>query len=58
MRNRVPLNRNLIRSGFLTVATMAALAGPIIIGIVNVKASEAQSESTELLPVGRQRQVR
>jgi len=37
---------------------MAALAGPIIIGIVNVKASEAQSESTELLPVGRQRQVR
>jgi hypothetical protein len=45
MRNRVALNLSLTRAGFVAVAGMAALAGPIIFGIVNVKAGEAHSES-------------
>ena len=44
MRNRVALKLSLSRALLLAVAAIAALAGPIIVGIANVKASGAQSE--------------
>jgi len=44
MRNRVALKLGFSRTLLLTVGAIAALAGPIIIGIANVKAVEAQSE--------------
>lgn len=43
MRNRVAQKLNLSRALLLTVAALAALAGPIVFGIVNVKAGGAQS---------------
>jgi len=49
MRNRVALKLSLTRLAFLAVAAMAALAGPIIFGIVNVNAGETQSENTGII---------
>jgi beta-lactamase regulating signal transducer with metallopeptidase domain len=46
MRNRVALNLSLTRAGFLVVAAIIALAGPVIFGIADVKAGGAQSENT------------
>ena len=55
MRNRVALKLSLSRALLLAVAAIAALAGPIIIGIANVKAGGAQSEPavrTVASPIG------
>ncbi len=54
MRNRVVLDLSVTRAGFLTVAAIAALAGPVIFGIVHVKAGGVQSEilSSAASPVG------
>jgi len=44
MRNRVALKMSLSRALLLAVAAIAALAGPILIGVVNVKAAGTQAE--------------
>ena len=44
MRNRVALKLSLSRALLLAVAAIVALAGPIMMGIVNVRAAGARSE--------------